>query len=127
MQSKDEEGCPGPRERLVVIRSVEKDPRTWYVLSNAAKDIPLAAIVGAHGERHRIEQLFKEGKGEVGLAHYEVRSWTGWHHHMTLTLLALWFLQLERLRLGEKKSGSDRTLDPPDLHETVAATTAECA
>jgi SRSO17 transposase len=126
VQTKDEDGCPGPRERLVVIRSVEKNPRTWYVLSNAAKDIPLAAIVGVHGERHRIEELFEEGKGEVGLAHYEVRSWTGWHHHMTLTMLALWFLQLERIRLGEKKSGSDGVADPADLHPAVAATAAEC-
>ena len=37
------------------------------------------------------------------MSHYEVRSWTGWHHHMTLTLLALWFLQLERLEMGKKK------------------------
>jgi SRSO17 transposase len=125
VQTRDSDGGPGARERLVVIRSVEKKPRTWYVLSNAPKEIPLAAIVGAHGERHRIEELFQEGKGEVGLDHYEVRSWTGWHHHMTLTLLALWFLQLERLRLGEKKSGSDGVVDPADLHETAAAATGE--
>jgi hypothetical protein len=37
VQTKDEEDCPGPRERLVVIRSVEKNPQTWYVLSNADK------------------------------------------------------------------------------------------
>ena len=127
VQTKDEEGCPGPRERLVVIRSVEKNPRTWYVLSNAAKDVPLAAIVGAHGERHRIEQLFEEGKQEVGLAHYEVRSWTGWHHHMTLTMLALWFLQLERLQCGEKKSGADGVLDSADLHAVAAAATTQRA
>jgi SRSO17 transposase len=125
VQTKDSDGSPGARERLVVIRSVEKKPRTWYVLSNAPKEIALAAIVGAHGERHRIEELFQEGKGEVGLDHYEVRSWTGWHHHMTLTLLALWFLQLERLRLGKKKSGSDGAADPADLHETAAASAAE--
>ena len=41
-------------------------------------------------------------KGEVGLAHYEVRSWVGWHHHITLGLLALWFLILERGRMGGK-------------------------
>jgi SRSO17 transposase len=125
VQTKDEDGGPGPRERLVVIRSLEKKPQTWYVLSNASKDTPLVAVVGAHGERHRIEELLEEGKGEVGLDHYEVRSWTGWHHHMTLTLLALWFLQLERLRLGEKKSGPDGVIDPADLHETAAAAQAE--
>ena len=127
VQTKDDDGCPGPRERLVVIRSVEKHPRTWYVLSNAPKEIPLAAILGAHAQRQRIEELFEEGKQEVGLAHYEVRSWTGWHHHMTLTLLALWFLQLERLRLGEKKSRSDGIVDSADLHQTAAAASAECA
>jgi SRSO17 transposase len=127
VQTKDEDGCAGTRERLVVIRSVEKNPRTWYVLTNASKDIPLSAVVQAHSERHRVEELFQEGKGEVGLDHYEVRSWTGWHHHMTLTLLALWFLQLERLQLGEKTSGSDRVTDPADLHGTAASAPAACA
>ena len=47
-------------------------------------------------ERHRVEEVFQEGNGEVGLDHYEVRSWVGWLHHMTLSLLALWFLALER-------------------------------
>jgi SRSO17 transposase len=125
VQAKDADGCAGALERLVVIRSIEKKPRTWYVLSNARKDTPLVAVLGAHSARHGIEQLFQEGKGEVGLDHYEVRSWTGWHHHMTLTLLALWFLQLERLRLGKKKSGSDGVVDPADVHETAAAAPAE--
>ena len=61
--------------------------------------------VRVHSERHRIEEVFHEGKGEVGLAHYEVRSWVGWHHHMTLSLLALWFLCLEKRRLGKKNTG----------------------
>ena len=87
---------------LVVIRSCEKKPQTWYTLSNAGKETPLAEVVRAHGERPAVEQLFEEGNQEVGLNHYEVRSWTGWQHHMTLTLLALWFLQVERLRLGGK-------------------------
>ena len=101
VQVKDEDGCVGARERLAVFRSVADKPRTWYTLSNdpAAKRAVLARV---HGSRHRIEELLEQGKQEVGLSHYEVRSWTGWHHHMTLSLLALWFLQLERLRLGKK-------------------------
>jgi len=124
VQAKDEDGCLGARERLVVIRSVAPQPQTWYVLSNAAKDSPLAALLGAHGDRHRIEDLFREGKGEVGLDHYEVRGWTGWHHHMTLTLLALWFLQLERLQLGKKKSGPDGGAHPAVVHATPATAPA---
>ncbi len=92
----------GPEERLVVIRSVEERPRVWYKLSNAAPDVPLAVLVRVHAERHRIEQVFDEAKGETGLAHYEVRSWVGWHHHMTLSLLALWFVTTEARRLGGK-------------------------
>lgn len=127
VQTKDEEGGPGARERLLVIRTVEKKPRTWYVLSNASRETPLRAVVQAHGGRHRVEELFQQGKGEVGLGHYEVRSWTGWHHHMTLTLLALWFLQLERLRLGKKKSGPDGVVDSADRHGIAASAPAECA
>jgi hypothetical protein len=92
----------GAEEGLVVIRSVEEHPRVWYTLSNAPPDVPLADLVRAHAERHRIEQMFEEAKGETGLAHYEVRSWVGWHHHMTLSLLALWFVATEAARLGGK-------------------------
>jgi SRSO17 transposase len=126
LQTKDEDGCVGPRERLVVIRSGEKKPQTWYTLSNAGKEAPLAEVVRAHGERPAVEQLFEEGNQEVGLNHYEVRSWTGWQHHLTLTLLALWFLQVERLWLGKKKSAGDGVASTADLHGVVAAATAEC-
>jgi SRSO17 transposase len=63
----------------------------------------LEEVVAAHGHRHQIEQMFGHGKGEAGLDHYEVRSYVGWHHHMTLSLLALWFLCLERLSQGKKR------------------------
>src|SRR5262249_60365432 len=99
----------------------------WCGVSNAAAEIPLAAVVYAHGERHRVEELFAQGNGEVGLDHYEVRSWEGWHHHMTLSLLALWFLVLERHRLGGKKAGADGGADAGDIHAAAAKPTAESA
>jgi SRSO17 transposase len=102
VQTKDADGRVGPTERLAVLRSCEKQPRTWYTLSNA-RHARRGQLARVHGARHRIEELFAQGNGEVGLDHYEVRSWVGWHHHITLSLLALWFLQLERLRLGKKK------------------------
>ena len=102
VQTKGEEGRVGPQERLVVIRSLGEEAQTWYTLSNAAAEVPLVEVVFAHGQRHRVEELFEEGNGEVGLDHYEVRSWQGWHHHVTLALLALWFSILERKRIGEK-------------------------
>src|SRR5205823_8737936 len=98
-------------EWLVVLRSVAMEPRVWYTLSNARADVPLARVATARGRRHGVEEVLQAGKGEVGLAHYEVRSWVGWHYHMTLSLVALWFLVLEKSRLGEKNPGVDRAAD----------------
>jgi SRSO17 transposase len=125
VQTRDEERRVGPVERLVVIRSTGAEAQTWYTLSNAAAEVPLAEVVSAHGERHRVEEMFQRGNGEVGLDHYEVRSWEGWHHHMALSLLALWFLVLERNRLGEKKTGADGGADAGDLHPAAAGSAAQ--
>jgi len=121
VQTKDSDGCVGPVERLAVIRSVEKRPRTWYTLSNA-REAKRAQLAGAHGARHRVEELLQGGKGEVGLGHYEVRSWVGWHHHLTLSLLALWFLELERLRLGGKNTGYHGAAGATGVQRTAART-----
>ena len=105
----------GARERLVVLRSCEATPRTWYALSNA-REAGRGELAAVHGRRHGIEERLEEGKGEVGLSQYEVRSWVGWQHHMTLSLLALWFLQSERLRLGGKNAGGDGAAGAGRLH-----------
>jgi SRSO17 transposase len=110
VQTRDEEGHIGPTERLVVIKACGRDPQVWYTLSNATVDVPLAPVVVAHSYRHGVEELFEDGNQEVGLSHYEVRSWTGWHHHMTLSLLALWFVQRERLLIGKKNPGITASL-----------------
>src|SRR5437667_99115 len=103
VQAKDEDGCLGPRETLVVVRTVDRASRSDYALSNAGRHAVLAELVQVRSARHRIEELFETGNGEIGLDHYEVRSWVGWHHHMTLSLLALWFLLLERRRVRKKR------------------------
>lgn len=111
VQTKDENGRGGTWERLVVIRTVAEESQVWYTLSRASAEVPLAVVVTVHSRRHGIEEVLQAGKGEVGLAHYEVRSWPGWHHHMTLSLLALWFVILEKDRLGKKNSGVDSAAD----------------
>jgi SRSO17 transposase len=110
VQAKGEDGRVGAVERLVVIRTVAEESQVWYTLSNAS-DVALPAVVQAHGRRHGIEEVLQAGKGEVGLGQYEVRSWVGWHHHMTLSFLALWFLLLEKDRLGGENPGSDSASD----------------
>lgn len=96
----------GPKERFTVIRTVNaEEKKIWYTLSNADESVPLKRVVWAHAQRHWQEQNFKEGKSEIGLGQYETRTWRGWHHHMTMSLLALWFLGLERDRV--KKNACD--------------------
>jgi SRSO17 transposase len=125
VQTRDEDGRVGRRERLVVIRTLDRAPRCWYTLSNAAAEMDLARVVEAHGRRHGAEELFAAGKGEVGLGHYEVRSWVGWHHHMTLSLLALWFLHLERNRFGGENAGDDGAAGAGGVRPPAAAEPAE--
>lgn len=96
-----QEGRVGPEERLVVMRNVGES-QIDYALSNADVAIPLIELVRAQRQRQRIEEFFGAGKGDAGLGHYAVRSGVGWHHHMTLAMVAIWFLSLERRRVGGK-------------------------
>ena len=58
-------------------------------------------MVKAAGTRWTIEECFEMAKGETGLDHYEVRSWTGWYRHITLSMFALSFLVKLRSRLNK--------------------------
>lgn len=70
----------------------EQPAKRAYVLVFAPAGTTLAQMATAIGTRWTVEQCFEEGKGEVGLDHYEVRSWQGWHRHITLCMLAHAFL-----------------------------------
>ena len=85
------DGLPGPEVWLVLRRSVTDAELKTY-LSNAPATIARARLVRTSGLRWPIESCFEVGKQELGMGDYEVRSWRGWHHHMTLVLLALGFL-----------------------------------
>lgn len=92
----------GDEEWLIVTRTESEVPEIRYYLSSAGLEVSLEEMVHVANARHWIEDCFERGKGEIGLDHYEVRAWIGWHHHMTLCFLALWFLVLEQRRLNEK-------------------------
>src|SRR5271155_3861870 len=114
-----QDGRIGPEERLVAIRPVG-EARTDYALTNAGPEVPLVEIIRAQRQRHRIEEMFGAGNGEAGLDHYEVRSWIGWHHHMTLALVALWFLCLERRRVGGENSRHHRLTDATGIRAVAS-------
>ena len=95
------DGLPGPDVWLVMRRDIV-DGELKFFLSNAPQDTPLATFVWLSGMRWPVETCFEHSKQEIGLGDYQVRSWTGWHHHMTMCLLAHYFLVRMQLRLKEK-------------------------
>jgi len=116
------EGSQGPMVaefatlRVVAVREALPGPDVWFVLRrhvetgelktslcNAPVETTLEALVRMSGMRWPIETCFEDGKQLLGMGDYEVRSWTGWHHHMTLVILAHFFVVRMRLRLKKKR------------------------
>ena len=89
-------GAPGFQCGLLVRRSITKPTELTFYLTHAPKDTSLARLVQIAGLRWPIESLFEQSKGEVGLDQYEVRSWVGWHRHITLAMFALAYLAAVR-------------------------------
>jgi SRSO17 transposase len=114
--------CNGPEETLVVFRERQHDDtiKHDYCLSCASFDTPLREFARVLNAGHRIEECLRRAKGEAGLAQYQVRTWNGWYHHQTLTLLATWFLTQEKRR-GEKISPMSLASGIAVDHRTIAA------
>lgn len=90
------------QELLIEWPETDKDPWKYWLSSLSPHRTSFRGLVRKAKGRFRIEQDYEEMKGEVGLDHFEGRSWQGWHHHVTLVTLAYAFLMLERI--GAKKN-----------------------
>jgi SRSO17 transposase len=88
--------APGLQCGLLVRRSIADPTELTFYLTHAPKDTALDKLVQIAGLRWPIESLFEQGKSEVGLDQYEVRSWVGWHRHITLSMFALAYLAVVR-------------------------------
>ncbi len=90
-------------ELLVVTRSLDENhvAKYDYYLSNAPSETPLTTLARVVKAEHRVEDSLKRAKSEAGLSDYEVRTWNGWYHHQTLSLIAAWFL-IKETRRGKK-------------------------
>lgn len=108
---------PGPEVWAVFRRKVDgpaEEPAVKVYLSCAPAETPLGALVRVSGLRWPIEACFSEGKGELGLDHYELRFWRGWHHHLTMVILAHHFLVRVQQRLDPREgaqTAAGRRLD----------------
>ena len=127
VQTRLERKCTGPEEWLVVTRQPRLDDRLWG--PRASRDAPdqdvryryhyyLSPTWVSQGELTEptlaelawvikagtcIEARFTRGKSEAGMDAYHVRTWEGWHHHIALSLLAVWFV------IGETHRGQQVT------------------
>jgi SRSO17 transposase len=103
-------GQGSPWGRWLLVRKSLSDPTelTGYI-AFAPADTPLQTLVRVAGIRWTIECCFESAKGEVGLDEYEVRSWHGWHRHMTLSMMAHAFLTVQRAEANpDAKKGQNR-------------------
>jgi len=98
------EGEVGDEETLIVSKWREDNgkPRCDYYLSWSNESPDLHEYARVIKQAYRIEESFRRAKSECGLAEYQVRNWRGWHHHVALSMLTLWFLTVELL--NQKKA-----------------------
>lgn len=87
--------CPPPKPVWLLVEWPEgEEEPTRYFLCDLPQTYTLRRLVRLAKCRWKIEQDYQQLKEELGLDHYEGRSWRGWHHHVTLTMLAHAFLTL---------------------------------
>lgn len=102
------ECADGWAQWLLARRSVSDTEEIAYYRAYCPEDAPLSETAKVAGARWSVEECFERAKGEVGLDHYEVRRWEGWHRHVTLCLLAHAFLEVTRAAANadaEEKGG----------------------
>jgi SRSO17 transposase len=100
----------GPEERLFVTRELQSDgsyKHDYYLGHTGPTGVPLMELARVAKAEHRIEECLRRGKSEAGLGDYQVRNWVGWHHHLTLSLVAAWFLVGETRRGKNLHPGAD--------------------
>jgi SRSO17 transposase len=95
---------PGKSVWLLVEWPADEPEPTKYFLCDLPGRLSLRRLVRMAKSRHWIEQDYQQMKEELGLDHFEGRSWAGWHHHVTLVMLAHAFLRRERRRRRDKSS-----------------------
>jgi SRSO17 transposase len=115
-----------PGEELWLIHKQNLDgtePRAFF--SNAPADTPVETLARVAMSRWPIETEFEAEKSQVALDEYEVRNWAGWHHHITMCLLASAFLLRLQQEWGEKDAPHHATSGLPDRLRAAAAATVD--
>jgi len=109
--------APGPEEWFLYEWPVDEKEPTKFWLSNLQANISLKELVRLAKLRWRVERDYQELKEEIGLDHFEGRSWRGFHHHVTLCAAAHAFLALNRALFPPQS----KALDLADGASTASA------
>jgi len=99
-----DEGLPEKTVWLLIRRTIGDNPKYSFFICNASSSMRLKTLVWLSGLRWAIEQCFEETKTELGMDHYEVRKFMGWHHHILTCMLAHFFLWHLKIRMGKKST-----------------------
>ena len=119
------DGLPGEIEHLLVARHVLQGADVKYFRSNAPEGTPTATLLRVALTRHRVERCFQDQKSELGLDHYEGRTYTGLIRHLYLTLVSYLFaMRAVEARRGEK-SGVDGAASAPGGRSATDGKVAE--
>jgi len=82
---------------LIATKSLGKNADTKISLTNAPKEATLIRLGWMQRQRYWVERTFEDAKSECGMADYQVRKWSAWHHHMALAMMAMLFMLSERI------------------------------
>jgi len=82
---------------LVATQTLGKHPETKISLSNVPESLELKTLAWMQLQRYWVERAFEDAKSECGMADYQVRKWSAWHHHMALVMMAMLFMLNERI------------------------------
>ncbi|MBT0671115.1 transposase [Novosphingobium profundi] len=104
-----------PGEEAWLVGEHRSNGERKYYLSNLPGDTPIKALAGAIKARWVCDQAHQQLKEELGLDHFEGRSWTGLHRHALMSMMAYAFLQSQRLAQAGRKKKNPRSASPTHL------------
>ena len=104
-----------PGEEVWLVGEHRSNGERKYYLSNLPAETPIKDVAGAIKARWICEQAHQQLKEELGLDHFEGRSWTGLHRHALMTMIAYAFLQTRRLAEAGRKKKNRRTATSAQL------------
>jgi SRSO17 transposase len=106
-----------PAHRLVVRRNIDTGELAYF-WAHAPARVSLAALVRVIGMRWMVEECFQAAKGQVGLDHYQVRSYIGWYRHATLAIATHSWLTITAVLAAHEKGGISSRPSPLRLQPT---------